>query len=100
MLIHAADGRLAFISIENDQSWPARFKHVLEEMTIRGLDYRDSSIAKSLQMPEPLSSQSKRALRVHTRKDWPAPLLVKFGKRQYMAKLFLEGKGRISRASY
>lgn len=98
MLEHSKDGKIAFRSITQDMSQAERFTHVLEELVIRGLDYREPKIVEAMKAPQPNSPKVRRALSKVAKKHWSDPILVKFGERKYMADLFLKGKGRISLA--
>jgi hypothetical protein len=98
MLIHTADGKIGLKPIGVDAWGMERLTHALEEMAIRGLDQTQPGMLESLNIPKP--AKVRRALSVMARRTWPEPILVKFGKRRHMAALFLEGKGRISPASF
>jgi hypothetical protein len=95
---HSQDGKIAVILIDEDISKMEKFTHVLEELVIRGIDYRQPKIMEAMQAPQPNSAKVSRALQILARTSWPDPFLVKFGERKNMASLFLEGKGRISLA--
>ena len=96
MLKHSKDGRIALAPITEDSSKIERYTHVLEELVIRGIDYRQPEIIAAMQAPKPNSPKVRRALRILSRNDWPEPMFVKFGERKHMTALLLEGKGRIS----
>lgn len=95
---HSKDGKIALSPSNEDPSKMERFTHVLEELVIRGIDYRQPGIVEGMQAPKPNSPKVRRALQILAGKSWPNPILVKFGERRYMASLFLDGKGRISLA--
>ena len=97
-LEHSIDGRIGLSPINEDASKAERLTHVLEEIIIRGIDYRQRGIVEATHVPKPRSPKVMRALEALAGKSWPNPLLVKFGERKYMASLFIEGKGRISLA--
>jgi hypothetical protein len=75
-----------------------RFTHVLEECAIRNLPYGNPAITKAMHAPQSNSPKVVRGLKKLRAKTWPEPILVKFGSRQHMTSLFLEGRGRISLA--
>jgi hypothetical protein len=98
MLVYTPEGLIALKSIEQDSSQMERFAHVFEELMIRGLSYKQDPVREALNIPKP--EKVRRALKVLASRKLPEPILVKFGRRQLMAALLLEGKGRISPASY
>jgi hypothetical protein len=101
LAVHSTDGRLAMkpVDLDGDSSGVQRYTHVLEEMTIRATDYRDDRILKAMKPPQPKSPKVMKALEKLAGRQWPERILVKFGKRRYMADLLLGGQGRISLAS-
>jgi hypothetical protein len=94
-LRHSQDGKIGISPNVFDLE---RHMHVLEELAIRGIQCRQPAIVGATQAPKPDSPKVRRALKSLASKNWPNPILVKFGERKYMAPLFLEGKGRISLA--
>jgi hypothetical protein len=98
MWVYTPEGLIACKSIEQDSSQMERFAHVLEELMIRGLSYKQDPVREALNIPKP--EKVRRALKVLASRTLPEPILVKFGPRQHVASLLLEGKGRISPASY
>jgi hypothetical protein len=97
-LQHSMDGKIAVSPVGEDASKMQRFTHVLEELAIRRIDYRQPGIVEAMRPPKPNSPKVNRALQVLDGRNWPDSILVKFGARKYMAPLFLEGRGRISLA--
>ena len=97
-LQHSRDGKIALGPVDEDPSKMERFTHVLEELVLRGMDYRQPGIVEAMRAPKPNSPKVRRALEVLARRRWPESILVKFGARKYMASLLLEGKGRVSLA--
>jgi hypothetical protein len=97
-LRHSKDGKIALSPVGEDPSKMERFTHVLEELVIRRIDYRQPGIVEAMRPPQPRSPKVKRALQILASRSWPDPILVKFGARKHMAPLFLEGRGRISLA--
>ena len=99
LLEHSADGRIGLVSGGDDFTNLERWTHFLEELSVRGLDYRDPAIIQALHGPKPQSPKVMRALAVLSRNPCREdPILVKFGERRYMKSLLLEGRGRISLA--
>ena len=76
-----------------------RFTHVLEEMVVRGIDYRDSRATPAMRVPQPKSAKVMRAFKALANRKWPEQIIVKFGKRKHMTELLLEGRGRVSPAT-
>ena len=97
-LVHTPEGLIGLRPMESDLSAIERFAHVLEELAIRGLDYKQEPVRDALQVPKPDSVRA--ALKRLAARKLPEQILVKFGRREHMSALFLEGKGRISPASY
>ena len=64
-LVHSADGRIALkpVDLEGDSSGIQRFTHVLEEMVVRGIDYRDSRVIQAMKAPKPKSAKVMRAFK-------------------------------------
>ncbi len=103
LFTHAPDGRASMKPIQQDSSSAERFTHVLEEISIRGMDYKQPKILEAMSVPQPKSPRVMRGLDIlsrNRRKPWPEHILVKFGKRKYMAELLLAGKGRVSRGGF
>jgi hypothetical protein len=52
---HSSDGRLATkpVDLEGDSCGSQRFTHVLEELAVRGMHYRDENIVKAMNVPQP-----------------------------------------------
>ncbi len=98
MLVYTSEGKIGIEPIEGDLSKMERFAHVLEELALRGVDYRQPAVLEALNMPKP--PKVRRALQALAGRSWPQPILVKFGKRQHMAALLHEGKGRVSPAGF
>ena len=97
-LEHSKDGKIALKPVGEDPSRMERFTHVLEELVIRCIDYRQPGIVEAMRLPHPNSPKVKRAFQTLAGRSWSDPFLVKFGARKHMAPLFLEGCGRISLA--
>jgi hypothetical protein len=95
--VHSMDGRIAMkpVDLHGDSSGTQRFTHVLEEMTIRGIDHRNSKIIEAMKPPKPKSPKVMRALKTLARRKWPERIIVRYGKRKHMAELLLYGRGRI-----
>ena len=98
MTMYTPDGKVGLKAIEGELSEMERFAHALEEMAIRGFHHRQAGVLEALNLPHPPAV--RRALHKLAGRCWAEPILVKFGKRQHMAALLLEGKGRISPASF
>ena len=92
------DGRM---HINSDLSIAERYSHTIEEFQIRGLNYLGDTdeVLKTAHIAQPNSPKVLKALKKLANKSWPKSILVKFGTREHMASLFLEGKGRISLAA-
>lgn len=99
-LVHSGDGRIAMkpVDLDGDSSGIQRFTHVLEEMDLRGIDHRDTRVIEAMKAPQPKSAKVMRAFETLVGRKWPENILVKFGKRRYMAELLMDGRGRISPA--
>jgi hypothetical protein len=91
-------GKLGLKPIEAELSEMERFAHALEEMAMRGLRHRQPGVLEAFNVPNP--PVLSRALQTLTGRCWAERILVKFGKQQHMSALLLEGKGRISAASF
>ena len=87
------------VDLEGDTSGGQRFTHVLEELNLRAVPYNDDAIIRSMYPPKPKSPKVVRALNTLSARNWPPDILVKFGKREYMADLLLAGRGRVSLAT-
>ncbi len=101
LAVHAPDGKISLksVDLDGDSCGTQRFTHVLEEMTIRGISYRDSAVFRSMKPPKPKSPKVMRALKTLAGRTWPSDILVKFSKRRYMGELLQAGRGRLSPAS-
>jgi hypothetical protein len=95
---HTPDGKISLksVDLDRDTSGIQRFTHVLEELALRGVPYHNDGIIGSMHPPNVKSPKMVRALKTLSGRNWPPDILVKFGKRQYMADLLLAGRGRVS----
>ena len=99
LLTHSSDGRLAVKPLDADSTWMQRYTHVLEELVIRCIDSRNQEIVNAMNSPIPKSPKVIKALKKLANRNWPKPIIAKFGKREYTSELLLYGRGRISLAS-
>ncbi len=99
--VHAEDGRVAMKAIDliGDSSGIQRYTHVLEEIALRGIDAQDQRVIDAMRVPQPKSPKVMRAIKTLAGRKWPENIIVKFGKRKYMADLLLAGRGRVSPAT-
>src|SRR5208337_2479721 len=68
---HSMDGKIALSPVGEDPSKMERFTHVLEELAIRRIDYRQPGIVEAMRPPKPNSPKVKRALQVLDGRSWP-----------------------------
>ena len=97
-LFYGPNGKISIKVDAEPLSEMERLTHVFEELAMRGISYRHRGIIEALNLPRP--PQVSEARQVLAGKSFPEKILVKFGKRHHMAELLLNGRGRLSPASF